>query len=58
MTASEERREGLAALGAAARAFTQAQRKGYAWIGEQGCFETCEPDLNITDDDNGQLRLA
>jgi len=36
-------RTGMAALGAAARAFATAQRKGYVWVDEeQGTFATCE----------------
>jgi hypothetical protein len=35
-------RTGMSALGAAARAFAAAQRKGYVWVGEQGTFATCE----------------
>lgn len=42
MLNSEQRRAGLSALGAAARAFALAQSKGYVWIGEQGAFDTCE----------------
>lgn len=42
MLDSEQRRAGLSALGASARAFALAQRKGYVWIGDQGVFETCE----------------
>jgi hypothetical protein len=32
----------MSALGAAARAFTAAQNKGYVWLGDEGLFETCE----------------
>jgi hypothetical protein len=35
-------REGVAALAAAARAFTRAQVKGYVWVGQSGLFETHE----------------
>lgn len=35
-------RAGRKALGEAARAFARAQKLGYAWVGEQGTFETCE----------------
>lgn len=35
-------REGLKALGAAARAFKLAQSKGYVWVSDQGTFDTCE----------------
>jgi hypothetical protein len=57
----EQRRAGLSALGAAARAFAAAQGKGYVWIGDQGVFETCEewdlpPAPKVTNPD--QLRLA
>jgi hypothetical protein len=54
-------REGVKALAAAARAFARAQKLGYAWIGDEGCFETCEdwgapPSQKIDNPD--QLRLA
>jgi hypothetical protein len=38
----EGERKGEAALAAAARAFTKAQKQGLVWIGEQGTFETHE----------------
>lgn len=54
-------RVGMKALGAAARAFTLAQTKGYVWIGEQGLFDTCEewdlPPAPKTPNPD-QLRLA
>jgi hypothetical protein len=37
---AEQRDKGKAALGAAARAFTKAQKDGNVWVGEQGTFET------------------
>lgn len=41
MTA-EQASKGKAALGAAARAFTKAQKDGNVWISDEGLFETYE----------------
>lgn len=54
-------RETIAALAPAARAFERATIKGYAWIGEQGSFETHESDGAFTPPPPihpDQLRLA
>jgi hypothetical protein len=61
MLTSDDRRAGMSALGAAARAFTAAQNKGYVWLGDEGLFETCEewdlpPAPKVLHPD--QLRLA
>ena len=54
-------KEGKAALAAAARAFTKAQKLGYVWISDDGTFETHEGQLGFVPPDPihpDQLRLA
>jgi hypothetical protein len=40
--------EVIAGLAPAARAFERAKRKGYAWVGESGAYETHEAQLAFT----------
>lgn len=42
MLSYDQRRAGMAALAAAARAFALAQSKGYVWVSDDGAFLTCE----------------
>lgn len=61
MLDSEQRRAGLSALGASARAFALAQKKGFVWISDDGTFDTCEgwdcpPEPKVLHPE--QLRLA
>lgn len=51
-------RAGMTALGAAARAFAAAQRKGYVWISDQGTFATCEEWIEPKVANPDQLPLA